>query len=95
MVFVVCAVAVAGKVGWYAGLAGALQFCYVLLISAVARHEKSREEPYPVPLVPVMIAGISLLDGIVMAVIAAPAWLAAGVGGSLMALAGQRYVRGD
>ena len=95
MVFVVSAVAVAGTVGLSAGLAGAVQFAYVLAISAVARHENSRKEPYSVPLVPLMIAGISILDGIIMAVVVAPSWFAAGIGGAVLTLAGQRSIRGD
>jgi len=42
-----------------------------------------------------LLAGISLLDGILLAVLAGPAWLAAGVGGFLLTLAGQKYMRGD
>jgi 4-hydroxybenzoate polyprenyltransferase len=94
-VFVVSALAVSGTVGRYVGLAGCLQFGYVLLISVVARHENRRSEPYAVPLVPIMLAGISLLDGVVMAVAVSPVWLAAGICGAAMTLAGQRFVRGD
>jgi len=95
MVFVISSVAVAGSIGLSVVLIGSLQFFYVLMISLVARHENSRNEPFPFPVIPVMIAGISMLDGIVMAVLASPAWLIAGIGGSLMTHVGQRYVRGD
>jgi len=95
MIFVVSALAVSGTVGRYAGLAGCLQFCYVLLISMVARHENRRGVSYPVPLVPIMLAGISVLDGVVMAVAVSPVWLAAGICGASLTLAGQRFVRGD
>ena len=94
-VFVVVAVAVSGTVGSSVILAGCLQFGYVLLISAVARHENRRSKPYAVPLVPILLAGISLLDGVVMAALISPVWLAAGIGGAVLTLAGQRFVRGD
>jgi len=42
-----------------------------------------------------MIAAISLLDGVAMAVLVSPVWLVAGVIGGLLTIAGQRYVRGD
>lgn len=95
MLFVVAATAISGTVGRYVLLAGSLQFGYVLLISAVARHENRRREPYPFPLVPTLLAGISLLDGAVLAVLVSPLWLAAGIGGACLTLAGQRFVRGD
>ena len=95
MVFIVSALAVTGTVVYYVGLAGCLQFGYVLLISVVARHENRRDNPYPVPLVPLMLAGISVMDGVVMAVVVTPVWLLAGICGAALTLAGQKFVRGD
>ena len=42
-----------------------------------------------------MIAGISMVDGLLMAVFASPYWLTAGVAGALATRLVQRYVRGD
>ncbi|NTU42933.1 MAG: UbiA family prenyltransferase [Nitrospirales bacterium] len=95
MVFWVSAMAVAGTVGLYVKIAGLIQFMYVLIISLAARHEKQMKAPYPFPVIPFMIASISLIDGAVMAVFASPAWLLAGIGGALLTGAGQKYVRGD
>jgi 4-hydroxybenzoate polyprenyltransferase len=95
MIFVISSVAVAGAVGLSVALIGSLQFFYVLVISLVARYENNRKEPFPFPVIPMMIAGISMLDGIAMAVLASPAWLVAGIAGSLITHLGQRYVRGD
>jgi 4-hydroxybenzoate polyprenyltransferase len=95
MVFIVSALAATGSVGYYVGLAGCLQFVYVLLISVVARHENSRSKPYPVPLVPLMLSGISVLDGVIMAVVVTPIWLLMGICGAALTLAGQKFVRGD
>ena len=95
MIFVISAAAVSGSIGLYAAIAGSLQFVYVLIISLVARHENNSKEPFPFPVIPIMIASISLLDGMAMALLASPAWLIAGVGGALFTHFGQRYVRGD
>jgi len=95
LIFVVCSVGVTGALSLSPTVAGLIQFCYVLLISVVARQENSRARPFLFPVVPSMIAGISLLDGIVLAAVASPAWLAAGLVGMVLTLLGQKYVRGD
>ncbi|MBI5443174.1 MAG: UbiA family prenyltransferase [Deltaproteobacteria bacterium] len=79
-----------------AALAGGLaQFGWVWLISRVARAEKERERQFSYPVIPWMIAGISLLDGLLLSVFATPAWFPLGLAGALLALGGQRFVRGD
>ena len=95
LIFVVCSAGVTGNLSLLPSVAGVLQFCYVLVISVVARQENSRARQYLSPVVPFMIAGISLLDGIVLAVVVSPAWLAAGLAGAVFTLLGQKYVRGD
>lgn len=95
LVFAVAALAVTGCFPFAVVLAGSVQFGYVVILSLVARYENSRRTPFPFPVIPAMLAGISLLDGVVLAVLVKPVWLLAGVGGFLLTLAGQRYVRGD
>jgi 4-hydroxybenzoate polyprenyltransferase len=95
LVFVVVALALTGDLPLPVLAAGAVQFVYVLAISLVARRENRRPTPYHFPVVPAMLAGISLLDGALLALLVSPAWLAAGMAGSLLTWAGQRYVRGD
>ena len=95
LVFAVSALAVSGSLGPRVWLAGILQFVYVLLLSATSRWEQQGGTKVSFPLIPLMIAGISLLDGVVLAVFISPLWLLAGVGGALLTLIGQRYVRGD
>ena len=95
LIFVVCSMGVTGNLSLLPSVAGVIQFCYVLVICVVARQENSIAKPYLFPVVPFMIAGISLLDGIVLAVLASPVWLAAGLGGAVLTLLGQKYVRGD
>lgn len=95
LVFVVVALALTGKLSAAVLVAGAAQFVWVLAISLVARRENSRAAPPRFPVVPAMIAGISLLDGVLMAILVSPAWFAAGMAGALLTWAGQRYVRGD
>jgi 4-hydroxybenzoate polyprenyltransferase len=95
LVFVVCAWAVSGTVRPLVLGAGSICFAYTLGISAVARHENRRGEPFSFPVVPRLIAGMSLVDGLFLAVVAAPGWLAAGIAASTLTCFGQRYVRGD
>jgi 4-hydroxybenzoate polyprenyltransferase len=95
LVFVVTSLALTGQLSLWVLVAGGVQFVYVVTISLVARHENSRATSFPFPVVPAMLAGISLLDGIVLAILFSFPWLLAGVAGSLLTWAGQRHVRGD
>ena len=95
MVFVIGGMAVAGNLGSWVIAAGLLQFFYVIVLSLVARHENNRSDPFAVPVIPRMIAGISLLDGLMMSLGANIWWLTAGLVGALLTLGSQRYVRGD
>lgn len=95
LIFVVSALAVSGTVGQFVVMAGALQFVYTLLISVVARHENKRGITYTFPIVPTMIACISLLDGMLLASFASVAWLVAGMGGAALTHTGQNFIKGD
>jgi 4-hydroxybenzoate polyprenyltransferase len=95
MVLVVSAVAVSGTVNGLVGLAGFLQFAYVLIITVVSRYEGRSGKDFSFPVIPVMLASISFIDGIMMALFASPFWLLAGMGGAVFTHLGQRYVRGD
>lgn len=95
LVFVVVAIALIGDITLPLLVAGGAQFVYVVVISLVARHENASATPFAFPVVPAMLAGISLLDGVVMAIFVSPLWLAAGAAGTLLTWAAQRFVRGD
>jgi 4-hydroxybenzoate polyprenyltransferase len=95
MIFVVSALAVSRTIGLFVAIAGLLQFLYTLAISMAARRENRNNMPYNFPVIPTMIACISLLDGIVLAVLASTAWLVAGIGGVTLIRVGQKYIRGD
>jgi 4-hydroxybenzoate polyprenyltransferase len=95
LVFIVTALALTDSLPPPVLIAGAIQFLYVISISLVARGESRRSSPYPFPVIPAMLAGIALLDGILLALLASPVWLIAGVMGAGLTWAGQRYVRGD
>jgi 4-hydroxybenzoate polyprenyltransferase len=95
LVYLVVALALTGTVEAFVLTAAALQFFYVLAISLVGRHESSRAAPFQFPVIPAMLAGIALLDGLILAVLVAPVWLLAGLAGSLLTWIGQRLVRGD
>jgi 4-hydroxybenzoate polyprenyltransferase len=99
LVFAVAALAVTGRFPGWAILGGGVQFCYIVVLSLIARGENSRATPFPFPfpfpVIPLLLAGISLLDGVLMALLVNPVWFLAGVAGFLLTLAGQRFVRGD
>ncbi len=95
LVFVVTSLAVTGTLTSILLIAAGIQFFYVVCISLVARYENSRSTPFTIPVIPMMLAGISLLDGIILTVAVAPLWLLAGLGGAILTQAGQKYVRGD
>lgn len=76
-------------------IAGGLQFIYTLLVTVVARYEHRRQQNYSIPLIPLMIAGMSILDGLVLAVLVNPWWIFVGLLAAAMTRFGQKYVRGD
>jgi len=96
LVFVVTAQAIVGEFSVWVLIAAGLQFVYTLSLTLVGRHESKRGKPYSGPVIPRMIAGMALLDGIVLALVTAvPVWLALGVAMAFLTRFGQRYVRGD
>ncbi|MBT0665818.1 UbiA family prenyltransferase [Geobacter pelophilus] len=95
LVFAVTALSATGMLKLPVITAGSVQFLYVVSISLVARHENNRPKPFARPVIPLMLAGICLVDGLILAILAAPAWMIAGVCGALLMHAGQRMVRGD
>ncbi|MDD2732486.1 MAG: UbiA family prenyltransferase [Desulfuromonadaceae bacterium] len=95
MVYVVSGYALAGKISGAVLTVALIQFGYIVCISVTARYENHRSTPFTFPVIPLMLAGICLVDGIFLAAVTSPFWLAAGVCGMLLTLMGQRFVRGD
>ena len=95
LVFAVASLSIAGKLPAMVILAGGIQFAYVVCISVAARYENNRPGGFSFPVVPLMLAAIPLLDGVMLAIFRQPMMLMAGIGGSMLMLAGQKLVRGD
>lgn len=96
LVFVVTAQAIAAEFNAWILIAAGLQFVYTLSLTLVGRHESKRGRPYSGPVIPRMIAGMAILDSVVLAIATAvPAWLALGIAMAFLTRFGQRYVRGD
>lgn len=100
LVYVVTALALSGAVAAPVWLAAAVQAAWVLALSAVARAEgqpdvRSRGPRLRWPPVPWLIAAMPLVDGALLALLASPGWLAAGVAASALTRFGQHHVRGD
>lgn len=95
LVFVVTSLALTGGLPGFVLLAGAVQFTYIVGLSLFARWENARAAPLPFPAMPLLLAAISLVDGLVIALLVSPVWLWAGVAGAAMTLLGQKLARGD
>lgn len=96
--YLVAALAVAGgAVTAVLLLAALLQTGYVLLLTLAARGRASGRGKWRLlPPVPWLLAGVSVLDGLVLAVaLAEPAWLLPGIAGAVLTAAAQRWVPGD
>ena len=95
MVFTVTSWALAGTLVAWALAGGSVCFAYTLLISVAARHENTRGRPYPWPVVPRMIAAMSVVDGAFVGLVVGPLWILPGLAAALLTHLAQRWVRGD
>lgn len=97
MVFVTAAYAAFGGMTAAVWIAGAAQFAYIVVLSAVAVMEKRLPGGFGFPLIPYMIAGISLADAALIAALAPSPGImpVIAASGAALTLAGQRFVRGD
>ena len=95
LVFAVAALAVSGTVSRWVAVAAAAQFLYIVALTVVARWEKAAPRTFRIPPIPWLLAGISLVDGVLLAVLVNPAWLAAGVAGAVLTRLFQTRVSGD
>jgi 4-hydroxybenzoate polyprenyltransferase len=92
LVYPVAALATGGTVGGAVTVAAVAQFAWIVALSLAARAEKAGAR---VPPIPWLLAGIALVDGLVLAIAAHPAWLLAGVAGAAATRLAQTRVRGD
>jgi len=95
LVFIVSALAVAGRVDRWVLVAAAAQLAYIVALTAIARWEKAAPRSLRIPPIPWLLAGISLVDGVLLAVLVHPVWLAAGIAGAAATRLAQTRVRGD
>jgi len=95
LVFAVVSLSITGRMPGIVIVAGGIQCAYVVCISIVARYENNRHTAFSMPVIPWMLAGIPLMDGLLLASLVRPLWMLAGIGGSILMLAGQKEIRGD
>ena len=95
LVFVVTGWALTGEVAGVVWLAGGVSFAWTLAVTMVARWENERGERFGFPVIPWMIAGMAAVDGVVLALLGHPGWIAVGVGLMFLTRFAQSYVRGD
>lgn len=95
LVFVVTAWGLSGSVSALVVLAGLVSFGWTLAVTVVARRENERRVRFAFPVIPWMIAGMALVDGVVLAIFVSPGWLLVGATAMGMTRLAQQYVRGD
>lgn len=95
MIFAVTAAALRGEVGDLVLLAGACQFVYAIGVTTAARWEKGKISAISFPVIPLLIAGFSIVDGLLMGIASSPAWFPVGLAGFSLTILAQHFVRGD
>ena len=100
LTYPVTALALTGQLPWPVLAGAAAQFVYVLALTLVARARASRpaagaRSGRALPVVPLLISGISLVDGLVLALLVSPWLMLAGLAGALLTFGAQRFVPGD
>lgn len=93
LVFAVASLSLTGAFAPLALAAGSVQFIYIVALSLVARYDNAH--PFPFPIIPWLLAGIALVDGLILAVLHHPAWFLAGLAGAGLTRWAQKRFRGD
>jgi 4-hydroxybenzoate polyprenyltransferase len=96
MIYIIVGLSFSGTITLPLLLLAIVQFEYIVLLSIVARREKLQKRDVTAnSVIPAMLAGIPLIDGIALAQLAHPAWLLAGLAGGAATSVFQRVFRGD
>lgn len=96
MIYIITSLAISNSLADPLLVVAALQAGYILLLSVVARLEKgNRIYGRFLPSVPIMLAGIPLIDGLFLAWFLQAGWLAVGIATGAATLALQKKFRGD
>ncbi|WP_243374176.1 UbiA family prenyltransferase [Geotalea sp. SG265] len=93
MIYIVSGIACAGRPNLLLLVLAAVQFGYILYITMVGRREKHAGEAHS--RVPVLLAGVPLLDGVALALAMGIGWIFAGLAGGIATLAAQTKIKGD
>ncbi len=95
LVYVVTAMALRGVVPPIVAGAAAVSFSWTVLVTVVARVENGRGTRWRFPVIPLMIAAMAVVDGIILAVLVNPLWIVIGVAMATLTRVAQTRVRGD
>ncbi|WP_063533166.1 UbiA family prenyltransferase [Burkholderia sp. MSMB1589WGS] len=96
LVYIVTALALTDTVPAEVAWAALAQAAYVSALTLVSRFESRTSRPRDAwSAIPWMIAAMPMLDGVILAALADPAWMIAGAAGSALTRIGQRRYRGD
>ena len=94
MIYVVVALALAGGVSKPVLMLAIIQFVYIVILTLVARYENLKPTGFRLPVMPLLLAGICMVDGVYLGWTVSVGWLLIGVAGMAATLAAQRIVRG-
>ena len=94
-VYIVAAFAVSSSPPSVVFILASIQATYTLLVTLVARYENKLGFRFSYPLIPWLLAGMGIVDGVVLGFLLSPIWLPAGVAATALTRFFQLYVRGD
>lgn len=72
-----------------------IQAIYTLAVTLVARYENKLGFRFCYPLIPWLLAGMGIVDGVVLSFLLSPIWILAGVGTTALTRFFQLCIRGD
>ena len=93
--YIVAAFAISSSPPSVVFILASIQATYTLLVTLVARYENKLGFRFSYPLIPWLLAGMGIVDGVVLGFLLSPIWLPAGVAATALTRFFQLYVRGD
>jgi len=94
-VYIVAAFAISSSPPSAVFILAFIQAAYTLAVTLVARYENKLGFRFSYPLIPWLLAGMGIIDGIVLGFLLSPIWILAGVVTTALTRFFQLYVRGD
>lgn len=94
-VYIVAAFAISSSPPSAVFILAFIQATYTLVVTLVARYENKLGFRFSYPLIPWLLAGMGIVDGVVLGYLLSPIWLLAGIATTALTRFFQLYIRGD